>query len=213
MSNNKIAIIIADAQHLIRNSLSRLLSEHYTTYEATTGSMAMQMVKDLKPQLIIVDYNLPGSFSEETIFLIKTLFDEVKILVISADENEKRILKVSELGIHGFLTKECDTDEVLQAVKSILKGDKIFCNKVLNIIIHKNIDEPNCEATSLTKREIEIVVLITQGFTNNKIAASLQLSPHTIHTHRKNIMKKIAAKSTSDVVLYAINTGLIKSSS
>ncbi len=211
--NNKTSIIIADAQHLARIGLSQLLSQDYKVYEATDGSQAIQLVRDLKPQLIILDYNLPGSFSEENIFLIKTLFQEVKILVISADENEKRILAVSELGIHGFLTKECDTEEIIEAVKAILKGGKIFCNKVLSIIINninQKVIDPNCEPTSLTKREIEIVILITQGFTNKGIAENLRLSPHTIHAHRKNIMKKIAAKSTSDVVLYAINTGLIK---
>ncbi|MCX6183019.1 MAG: response regulator transcription factor [Bacteroidetes bacterium] len=214
--SQKITIIIADAQHLARIGLSKILSEHYKVYEVNTGTKAIQMVRDLKPQLIIIDYNLPESFSTENIFLIKSLFKEVKILVISSDENEKRILGVSEMGIHGFLTKECEIEEIMQAVKAVLKGEKFFCNKVMNIIINQinqKSDHLNCEAVKLTKREIEIVIFITQGLTNKSIAEKLTLSQHTVHTHRKNIMKKIAAKSTSDVVLYAINTGVIKTNS
>ncbi len=213
--NDKISIIVADAQNLSRIGLSQILSQHYYVNEACNGATALQMTEELKPRLVIIDYSISSSFSIEHIATLKSLYSELKILVISADENEKRVLQVSELGIQGFITKDCDAEEVLNAVASVLKGEKFFCNKILNIIINQINQKSasnNCESTSLSKREVEIVQLITNGFTNTKIAEKLGLSRHTVHTHRKNIMKKIQGKSTSDVVLYAIKTGMTQPS-
>lgn len=208
---NKPSILIADAQHITRMGLAQILVTDYDTYQAENREDAFEIMREVKPQLVLIDYNTPEGFSFEDIDNIRQLTEKVKIIAISSDTDEQRVLKVIEFGTNGFLTKECDPDEINQAVKAVLKGERFFCNKVLDIILQKKLNpEDNCEPTSLSERENEITGLIASGYTNKAIADTLHLSPHTIHTHRKNIMRKLNAKSTSDLVLYAVKVGLIK---
>ena len=93
-----------------------------------------------------------------------------------------------------------------------LKERSSFCNKVLDIVLNKHLyegEEENCEPTVLTKRETEITALLASGKTNKEVATELCLSPHTVHTHRKNVMKKLNLRSASDITRYAMNTGLL----
>ena len=122
---------------------------------------------------------------------------------------------VLEKGVEGYLTRECDEDEIIHAIFAIAKGEKFYCNKVMDIILNKqyNPEDNNCEPTTLTQRETEITALIAKGMTNKSIAEQLHLSPHTVHTHRKNILRKLGINSVSELTLYAINIGLIESDS
>ena len=111
------------------------------------------------------------------------------------------------------MTFECDEEEIIHAIFAIYKGEKFYCNKVLDIVFNKHLfkkEDDNCEPTNLTVRETEITILITKGNTNKEVAELIHLSPHTIHTHRKNIMKKLGLKSVSELTIYAISTGLIQ---
>lgn len=106
---------------------------------------------------------------------------------------------------------------MINAVFAITKGEKFFCNKIIDAILQKHLYqngeplEEDCAPTSLSPREIEITCLIAEkGFTNKEIAKQLFLSIHTVHTHRKNIMKKLGIRSASELVRYAISTGIIK---
>lgn len=163
--------------------------------------------------LVILDYQCANHFSVNSVFNIKKKFPGQRLLVISGIRDNTEVLQVLEQGAQGYLTYECDEGEIKHAIFSIAKGEKFFCNKVLEIILNKhlyNTEEEACAPTSLTVRENEITGLIAQGFTNKQIAEQLFLSPHTIHSHRKNIMKKLGIKSTSELTVYAINVGLIR---
>ncbi len=161
--------------------------------------------------VIILDPNSAGHFSTETVLKIRQKNKNQKLLIISSTTNIKDVLKVLEKGVEGYLTRECDEDEIIHAIFSIAKGEKFYCNKVLDIILNKDIstDDDNCEPTALTERESEITALIAKGQTNKSIAEQLHLSPHTIHTHRKNILRKLGINSVSELTLYAITVGLI----
>lgn len=208
---NKPSILIADAQHITRMGLAQILAESYDIYQAENYEDAVDIVREIRPEVLLIDYNTPDGFSFEAILEIKRLAEKIRVIAISSDTDEQRILKVIEYGTNGFLTKECDPDEINLAVRSVLKGERFFCNRVLDIILQKKLQtEDDCEPTSLTERENEITALIAAGYTNKAIADTLHLSPHTVHTHRKNIMRKLNAKSTSDLVLYAVRVGLVK---
>ena len=120
------------------------------------------------------------------------------------------MLKLLESGINGCVTRSCSEDEIINAIFSIAKGEKFFCNKVVDVILNKHLyqKEEDCAATVLSGREAEVTGLIASGLTNKEIATELFLSSHTIHTHRKNIMRKLKLKSVSELTIYAINTGL-----
>ena len=116
---------------------------------------------------------------------------------------------------HNFLpedlTKECDKEEIVGAIYATAKSEKFLCHKVIDIIIEKHMhtDEDNCKAFNLSLRETEIIKLTAKGWTAKTIAGHLFLSTHTVYTHKKNIMKKLKINSSSEMIVYAIQNGLV----
>ncbi len=173
----------------------------------------MDFIKKNKVNVIILDYNNSSYFKIETIQKIKKIEPDSNILIISSDNNKNNIYEVLELGVNSFLTKQCEEDEILNAIKATAKGEKFFCNNVLNYILEKSFspeEDEDCSPTPLTFREIQIVRLIGAGMIAKEIASDLKLSIHTVYTHRKNIMRKLELNSTSELVIYAINHGIIE---
>jgi DNA-binding NarL/FixJ family response regulator len=167
------------------------------------------ITRELKPDLLIADYNIPNYLSLEKLESVIT-DTHVNTLIISSDNNHQSIRKSLKIGIKGYITKECSREEIILAIRSTAKGEKFFCHKILDVIMEK--ESPAtiaCEPTVLTIREMEILELLAKGFSTQRAADKLNLSPHTIHTHRKSIIKKLGIKSPTEFVLYAIDFGLI----
>lgn len=209
-----IKIVIADAQYLIRIGLKNLLSaikDFKIIGEATNSEELCKQVKEQQPDVVIFDYNNAKSFLLEDIEMVKKISPKTNFLIISSDENKANIYKVIELGALGFLTKECDKEEIIGAIYATAKNEKFLCHKVIDIIIEKHIhnDEDNCKAFNLSLRETEIIKLTAKGWTAKTIAGHLFLSTHTVYTHKKNIMKKLKINSSSEMIVYAIQNSLI----
>jgi DNA-binding NarL/FixJ family response regulator len=209
-----VSIVVADAQILVRRGLRSLLEGHENfriVAEAATEQELEQALLLHPPQVVILDYNQPNFFTSQSLQLIKTTAPGARVLVISADSNKQNIYQVLESGVHSFLTKTCGEEEVIDAVKATAKGEKFFCSRVLDYILERSfprLDE-NCARTPLTTREIEIVKLVAKGLIAKEIADALNLSTHTVYTHRKNIMKKLQLSSASELVLYAVHHGIL----
>ncbi len=170
-------------------------------------------IKSKQYDLLIIDPLVDGYFSVDTVKRLKSDFPRLKVLIISETYSSEKVFQILENGIEGFLTRQCDIDEITHSIFAIAKGEKFYCNKVLDIILNKQFspEEDNCEPTALSERESEIAGLIAKGLTNKEIGEQLHLSHHTVHTHRKNIFKKLSIKSVSELTLYAMNVGLISS--
>jgi|AntRauTorckE5430_2_1112549.scaffolds.fasta_scaffold52612_1 DNA-binding NarL/FixJ family response regulator len=219
-----ISIVIADAQHLIRAGLRHLVSEDSrfrVIGEASNEEELQQKLSALRPDVLILDYSQEGAFSIASIDRLKESYPDVRIMIMSDDDEKERIYKVLQLGVNGFLTKGCGEEEVFDAIKATAKGEKLFCTRVLDYLLEKSFpDSPknpaeregvSCGPTPLSPREIEIVRLIARGLIAKEIASELNLSTHTIYTHRKNIMKKLNISSASELVLYAVEIGIVNS--
>ncbi|HHM21470.1 MAG TPA: response regulator transcription factor [Bacteroidetes bacterium] len=210
MSN--ISVIIADSQCLVRVGLRHLLQQRpdcRVVAEATNEGQLMEAVRHQHPDLVVMDYNQPGRFTPATVALIKENFPNVKLLVISGDDNKKNIYQVLENGVNSFLSKQCDEKEILDAVDATSRNEKYYCTNVLNHLLEKSFPKDSCAPLPLTPREIQIVRLIASGLIAKEIADRLNLSTHTVYTHRKNIMKKLHFGTTSELVLYAVREGII----
>lgn len=215
----EISILLADSQYLIRQGLRHVLSRRpnfRVLGEAESEEDLMEALLLHRPNLLIFDYNQPRYFSADSVQKIKSIYPGLKILVISADSDRGNIYQVLENGINSFLTKTCGEDEIIDAVKATMKGEKFFCTKVLDYLLEKSFGKApeyeDCSPTVLTPREIEIVHLTAKGLIAKEIANELCLSTHTVYTHRKNIMKKLKVNSASELVLYAVNNGLLERS-
>ncbi len=210
-----INIVIADNQNLTVAGLQFLIQSrpdfNVSSIIHDPASFAGEISR-INPGVLIVDYNLPDYISPDQ--LEKVLSESpVNTLVITADDNKTSIMRVVQMGVQGFLTKSCSKEEILMAIQATARGEKFFCHKVLNMVLEKNdseSEESDCEPTGLTQRETEILKNLAAGFSTKKIADLLNLSPHTVHAHRKNIIKKLNIKSPTEFVVYAIDFGLIK---
>lgn len=209
-----IKIVLADPQFVTRAGIRTVLDQvagFTIVSEVKNSSELAKEIKARQPDVVIIDYNLPGYFQIEDLKKIKLLSAKTRIMVISSDHNKNNIYKVLDGGVKNFITKECDSEEIIQAVYATAKGEKFFCAKVVDIILEKhfNIKNEHCEPSQLSQRELEVVQLIAEGLTGREIADRLFLSHHTISTHRKNILKKLHVNSTSELVLYAIRFGIV----
>lgn len=210
-----IDIIVADNQNLTVAGLQFLIQgrpDFKLSSVIHDSSMLEREISRVNPDVLIVDYNLPDYISPDQLERVLTN-SPVNTLVITADDNKTSMMRVVQMGVQGFLTKSCSKEEILLAIQATARGEKFFCHKVLNMVLEKNepeSKESDCEPTGLTQRETEILRNLAAGFTTKKIADLLNLSPHTVHSHRKNIIKKLNIKSPTEFVVYAIDFGLIK---
>jgi DNA-binding NarL/FixJ family response regulator len=210
-----VTITIADSQYLTRRGLKQVLNQRQgfrVIAELTTEEELLKHLKTSPPEVLILDYNQPRHFSPETIDKARAIAPQMGILVLSADDHKDRIFKVIQGGVNCFITKECDEAEILDAIQAANTQSRFFCNKVLDFILEKSFASPadNSAPTPLTPREKEIVVLTAQGLIAKEIAAQLNLSTHTVYTHKKRIMKKLELKSPVQLVMYALENGMIE---
>lgn len=210
-----VTVLIADNQPLTAAGLTQFL-EHRGDVRVlgtvTSVSDLASLLSDLTPDVLIVDYDLDGYITRDDLAEVKNWSPGTSILVISSDSNKASILQVLQLGVLGYVTKHCSQEEITQAVNAVAKGEKFYCNKVLDIIMEKHFSASPADATPsvLTARETEVLTLLASGYSTQNIADELHLSPHTVHTHRKSIIRKLGIKSPTEFVIYALDLGLIK---
>jgi DNA-binding NarL/FixJ family response regulator len=213
---NKISILLADEQHLIRLGLRELLGsqeQFEIVGEASNEAQLLEMLTQQPVDVVTIDYSQGDSFQTNTVRQIKSRFPKSRILVISSDTNKKEIYEILEMGVTSFITKTCGVDEIVDAVIAVAKGNKFFCTRVIDFLLEKSFSRTNevegIAPLPLSAREIEIVQQTAKGLIAKEIADVLNLSTHTVYTHKKNIMKKLGFTTSSELVLYAVNKGLV----
>ena len=211
----RINILHAEFQTLSRIRLKEILLKTAVavSYSETLNSKDLfQRIKILPPDVLIINYYEGSTFCEADIFRIRTDYPEIKILVLSSDNLNSRVKAVIQSGIGGYVFSDAGEQEIINAVFAVARGEKIISNKVIDVIIN----EPNAlkkewiEEKGISQRVIEIIKMLAFGSTNKLIASQLNLSHHTVHTHRRNIMKKLNLKTISELTLFAFKSGLIE---
>jgi len=211
----QVKVLIADNQPLTTAGLIQFMeSRDDVTVVGIVDDAAdlPTLLMDHAPDVMIVDYDLIGYIGREDLAAVKKYSPETNILVISSDNNKAGILQVLQLGVIGYVTKHCSREEIMTAVTAVAKGEKFYCNKILDIIMEKHFSPTPTQVTPsvLTARETEILTLLASGYSTQNVADKLHLSPHTVHTHRKSIIRKLSIKSPTEFVIYALDFGLIK---
>ena len=167
-------------------------------------------MQNFSPDVLVFDYSTPNFIEIDELSKINEVSEKTKLLVISNDRNKDNILKVIKSGVTGYLSRECGKEEIINALFTIHRGEKFFCNKILDVIIEKqNNPQNDLSQSNLSEREIEVIKLIASGYSNKEIVDKLFISIHTLYTHRKNVMKKLNFKSPVELVLFALDCGLI----
>lgn len=202
-----IKILLADDHLLVRNGIKSLLEEEAyleVIGEASNGQEALELSKELQPDLLIIDVRMPIMDGIEAVGHLHKYAPETKAIVLSMHDSEEYILKSIKAGASGYLLKDTGKPEFIKAIKTISKGDKYFSGDISNVIVSNFLQSTNTapkKSTSpinthgLTKKEVEILQLILSGRTNTEISESLGKSKRTIETHRFNLMKKLNVKN------------------
>lgn len=204
---NSIKILLADDHLLVRNGIKSLLEEDNTLDvigEASNGQEALNLAKELKPDLLIIDVRMPIMDGIEAVGHLQNYSSNTKAIVLSMHDSEEYILKSIKAGASGYLLKDTGKDEFIKAINTIYKGGKYFSGDISNVIVSSYLQNTTStpkktvapsNSHGLTKKEIEILLLILSGRTNTEISDSLGKSKRTIETHRFNLMKKLNVKN------------------
>lgn len=216
--NEIIRVAIADSNKLINLGLDVVLSKEEgieLTGCIETSRELLALLQEQPVDVLLMDFTAEG-FSLEFIPEILKTSPKTRVVAITPDQEGTTIINALKAGVTSYVKKDCDLDEIVSSVRETASGSKFFCGKILETIRRVDIDPDdenyanfNCESVQLSEREQEIITLIAEGMTNTAIAERLFLSPHTVNTHRKNIMQKLGARNTAAVVMYAVKTNLV----
>lgn len=208
---NKIKVIIADDHKLIVDGLKSLLENHpeiKIIAEAENGKKLVELVDIVEPHLVITDLDMPIMSGYEAVMQIKTKFPHIKILVLTMHNDMSIFLKMKELGTNGYIHKNVDKEELLYAITQIIDGNEYVSNELQYADKSFKVAD-SANHVELTKREIEIVVLIAQGLTNIEIGKKLFISDRTVDSHRTNLMRKLNVNNVAGIVRFAFSNHLI----
>lgn len=182
--------------------------------EASNGKEFIDNYLNMNPDIVFMDINMPEMNGIEATKIATSKNPQLKIIAISTNGDEECLESMLEAGAKGFLLKTVDIDDISNAIKAVMSGKSYFSNELLSILTSKFVDKPlqdkSKENIHFSKREIEVLELITNGLNNHEIAEKLFLSARTIDGHRANLIAKVGAKNTVGLVTYAIKNKLIK---
>ncbi len=216
-----IKVLVGDKNFLSRIGLELLVGElkGFELVPSVCGDKH-DLINQLhlsKPNLLIADFLSLGISTAELNLLIKK-YSRTRFLVITEALNKQEFSQILECGVYGYLLKECDKIEILEAINSVIKGEKFVCGKIVSVIsaaseIRINnsfIKSLSCDGFPVTDREIDVIRCIAEGLSNKLIADKLKLSTHTVNTHRKNIMSKLGVNNTAGIVMFAVKNQLLE---
>lgn len=202
---DKHDLSIIGLKHIIENNADYSLLDVVNNEEQLFQSLKLN-----QPELIVIDFDIEDAFKVETIVKLHSQYPGIKLMSISSNKKGKEIKRVLQNGVSCLVTKECSQDEIEEGIEATIKGEKFFCQSVLDVLVGMEYGQSeDCSPGNLTEREIEIVRLTAQGKTAKECAGVLFVSHHTINTHRKNISKKLGLSSSTELVQFAINSGII----
>jgi DNA-binding NarL/FixJ family response regulator len=213
MSDIPRTLLIADSQYLITESLKYILEStgHFKVYKVVTDKT--ELIKALRLEnisLLILDHALIDIAGISELKELKDMFHDLKILVISNSVSKAEMVELNSAGINDIILKTADKEELLEALDSALKGKKYYSNELLDLLFEVSEKKTASEETGqLTMSELEIVRLISEGFTTKEIASHKFISFHTVISHRKNIFRKLGVTSISELIMYSIKAGWI----
>jgi DNA-binding NarL/FixJ family response regulator len=213
-SYNPVKVFIADDHPLIRMGLSMALNAKdniEVVGDADNGFDAIEKIKQLIPDVALLDIDMPGLSGTAAVRVLRRIFPDMKILVLSTFNDEHYIKDSMSAGANGYILKTIDIDNLVNIIISFNAGEEIISPYLLDlgIDIQGKSDEEEEHDFCLTKRERQILKCLSEGKDNKEISSSLFLSVETVKTHMKSIFRKLDAKSRLDAVMKAKHNGMI----
>jgi DNA-binding NarL/FixJ family response regulator len=210
----QIKITLVDDHALFRNGLKILLGatpEIHVISEAANGKEFLEIIDHELPHIVLMDINMPVMDGVEATQEAMIKYPDLKIIALSMFGEEDYYYRMINAGVKGFLLKNSEINEVIEAIKQVNKGNSYFSQELLYNVIksfkpHKEVET---ELAALSKRELQVLEEICKGLSNQEIADNLFISKRTVDKHRANLLSKTNSKNTANLIMYAIKNKLI----
>lgn len=209
---NNLRILVADDHAIVRQGLVSILQQSQMCehiYEAADGECAVQLALEYKPHVIVMDISMPKVNGLEAVCQIRSQLPECKILVLTMHEEQEYVIRMTQIGVSGYVLKDSASIELLNAVKHLAQGRAYYGSHAAQVLADQ------CRASSisespyarLTKREREVFHLIADGKSTKEIARLLDIGFKTAENHRGNVMRKLAVNNAAELVKFAAKNG------
>ncbi|MCL4869103.1 MAG: response regulator transcription factor [Anaerolineae bacterium] len=212
-----IKLLLVDDHAVVRSGLRMLLeaqSDFYIVGEAETGAAAIKLLQTLRPDVVLMDVQMPDMNGIEATKTIKSRYPQINILALTMHEDDEYFFAMLKAGASGYVPKRAAPDELVAAIRTVSRGDVFLYPSLATRLVQNYLGEIAAGTQPeindiLTPREQEVLVLIAEGLANTEIAEKLVISIKTVDRHRENIMGKLNLHSRIDLVKYALRMGLI----
>jgi two-component system response regulator NreC len=211
-----ISVLLVDDHAMFRAGIKALLQADGKVEvigEAATGDEAVDLVRSLKPDVVVMDLSMPGSNGLEATRRIAALDLDTSVLVLTVHAEEEYLVPVVEAGASGYLTKTSADTDLLEAIRVVARGQVFLPPKATTLLLRQYKAAESSDAATLkdlSTREQEVLALTAEGFSSREIGKKLFISPKTVDTYRSRIMDKLGLSHRSDLVRFALRVGLLK---
>ncbi|KAF2330579.1 response regulator transcription factor [Flavobacterium ginsenosidimutans] len=211
---NKINLLIADDHTMFLQGIISLLEQEPNITivdKAINGIEALEIIKKGTTDFIILDISMPEMDGIELSKILRKEYPNIKILIVSTHSNVMIVSRLIRIGVNGYLLKNAEKEELLEAINSIASGKNYFAEELeeKHLMNSLKIEKQVSNLADLSSREKEILILIAHEYNTAEIAEKTFISLNTVNTHRRNLLSKINAKNTAGLVKYAVENGLV----
>jgi len=208
-------ILLAEDHTIVREGLRSLLDKQpdmEVVGEAEDGRRALELVRELSPDIVIMDITMPNLNGVEATRRITSEFPQVKVIALSIHSNKRFVADMLGAGATGYILKECLFDELVQAIQAVAAGSSYLSSRITGIVVEDYINHLATVADSmlstLTSRERQVLQLVAEGKSTKQIALALHVSTKTVEANRRKIMEKLDLHSVAELTRYAVREGL-----
>lgn len=210
-----IKVMLADDHILMREGIRQLLEFDGSidvVAEANDGEECIEKLLIVKPQILLLDINMPKKNGIEVLEEIKKRNIAVKVLILTVHDEIEYLIKAVDIGVDGYILKDSESTELKKAISVIMSGESYIQPKLVpalnNRLVTRDVDKDKID--SLTSRELEVLIQVANGMFNKEIATSLNISERTVKNHISNIFKKIDVSDRTQAAVFAIKNDIIK---
>ena len=210
-----ISVLIADSQTIFAEGLKTLIEKtpgFAVSQMCHTPEQTLLAVSESTPDILVLAYDMRTDFSENLLQQLKELAPQMPVMAICGHTTKENADSLRAAGVQCILSKDCAREEVIKALYTCYWGRKYFCARIMEVVANDKADGlcDVCTTPCLSGREMEIMKLVAEGGATRKIAEKLELSIFTVHTHRRNILRKLGLRNTTELALYAVKEGIIQ---
>ena len=215
MNDDLIRVLLVDDHQVLRDGLRLLLAADESIQiigEAEDGKQAIEQVKNLNPDVVVMDLGLPDMNGIEVTKLIRETHPEIRVVILSMHASKEFVIKAITAGASGYVPKSSTHESLLDAIRAVSRGERYLHPTAANALLETYIEDENSNEQryqELTGREQEVFRLSAMGFTSKEIGDKLIISPKTVDTYRQRAFDKLRIEHRSEMIHFAVNLGIL----